>query len=309
MEVDNPTKVQEYFLAEPLRDLTPVLTPAKMQIIRFTDTVAAALTHCKSKLGYVGGQTYLVLTDTEYKPRVQNQTSAIPTRPTKSTPYDNSKYTRKSWKEFEHKQLIHGECRKYDWQVIALIKRKFPRSLHGLYDEFGHLQLDTTVLMALNKVSDNIVDKSESTRCCQVIRTQMSGRKHTMKANGAEDYFWKTEQDQNMLVRLGSHRVPYHIVIDAATVAFKECGYSKELLGKASIEWEEKVTDGALNLDHENTYTECVDHWNSKLKLIHLYSDSVKGKANKAEDVTQLVEAAVASALIAQASAQLPLKS
>ena len=62
-----------------------------------------------------------------------------------------------------------------------------------------------------------------------------------MKANGAEDYFWDTELDQNMLVKLGSKRVPYHIIIAAATVTSKECEYSKELLGNAAIEWEEKV--------------------------------------------------------------------
>ena len=47
-----------------------------------------------------------------------------------------------------------------------------------------------------------------------------------------------------MLVKLGSLQVPYHIVLAAATVAFKECGYTKELLGKAAMEWEEKVEMG-----------------------------------------------------------------
>ena len=72
---------------------------------------------------------------------------------------------------FKHKLEIYAECHKYNWQVIALIKRKFPRNLHGLYDKFGHLHLDTTALIALKKVSDNILDKSETPRCCQVIRT------------------------------------------------------------------------------------------------------------------------------------------
>ena len=46
------------------------------------------------------------------------------------------------------------------------------------------------------------------------------------------------------------------------------------------------------------------DHWNENLKLIRLYSDTgTKGRANKAEDVSAIVDQAVASALAAQASA------
>ena len=48
VKLDNPTEVQDLFLAEPLRYLTPILTPTKIQIVRFTDTMAAALTHCTS---------------------------------------------------------------------------------------------------------------------------------------------------------------------------------------------------------------------------------------------------------------------
>jgi hypothetical protein len=44
-------------------------------------------------------------------------------------------------------------------------------------------------------------------------------------------------------------------------VAFKECGYSKELLGKASIEWENKATN--KNLDDPDTYKAFVEHRNS----------------------------------------------
>ena len=103
-----------------------------------------------------------------------------------------------------------------------------------------------------------------------------------------------------MLVRLGSPRVPHHIVIAAATVAFKECGYSKELLGKTAMEWEEKVATNPLDLDAETTMTLFITHWNLALKLIHQHSDFPAGRANKAEDVTSLVETAVASALAAQ---------
>ena len=97
IEVDNPVKVQEFFLAEPLGNLTPILTPTKMQIVRFTDTVAAVLTHCTSKLRLLGGQNYLVLTETKYKLQVNKQDRAIPIRPIEPAPYDNSKHNRKTW--------------------------------------------------------------------------------------------------------------------------------------------------------------------------------------------------------------------
>ena len=69
----NPTEVQDLYLAEPDGNLTPIDTPTKMQILKFIDTLATALTHCTSRLGHIGGQTYLVLTETEYKRRVGNQ--------------------------------------------------------------------------------------------------------------------------------------------------------------------------------------------------------------------------------------------
>ena len=90
-----------------------------------------------------------------------------------------------------------------------------------------------------------------------------------------------------MLVKLRSLHVPYHIVLVAATVAFKECGYTKELLGKADMEWKEKVSDGPLDLDLNSTYELFVDQWNEKLKLIYLHSNIPKGKANSAEELVQ----------------------
>jgi len=293
----NPTEVKDLYLAEPEGNLTPIETPTKMQILKFIDTLATALTHCASRLGHLGGQTYLVLTETEYKMRVGNQDKSKPTRPVEPDPYDNANYASKTWKVFKHNHALFKETQNYDWQVIALIKVKFPKGLHGLYDKQGHLSLDTTAQTALETLKANIVDKTETTRCCQEIRTKLSGRKHTRAANGAEDYFWKAEQDQLMLVRLGSPRVPHHIVIAAATVAFKECGYSKELLGKTAMEWEEKAT--TIDLDAETTMPLFVAHWNLALKLIHQHSDFPAGRANKAEDVTRLVETAVASALAA----------
>ena len=299
-DIANPNEVKDLYLAEPGGNLTPIETPTKMQILKFIDTLATALTHCASRLGHLGGQTYLVLTETEYKMRVGNQNKTKPTRPAEPAPYDNANYASKTWKVFKHNHALFKETQNYDWQVIALIKVKFPKGLHGLYDKQGHLSLDTTAQTALETLKTNIVDKTETTRCCQEIRTNLSSRKHTRAANGAEDYFWKAEQDQLMLVRLGSPRVPHHIVIAAATVAFKECGYSKELLGKTAMEWEEKATTVPLDLDAETTMPLFVAHWNLALKLIHQHSDFPAGRANKAEDVTRLVETAVASALAAQ---------
>ena len=55
-------------------------------------------------------------------------------------------------------------------------------------------------------------------------------------------------------------------------------------------------------LDLETTFELFETHWNTVLKLIHQHSNIPKGRVKSAEDVTQLVETAVASALAAQAS-------
>ena len=81
--------------------------------------------------------------------RVNNPNKGIPIRPSEPEPYDNNAYTRRTWKEFEHKLALYAETHKYDWEVIALIKLKFSKSLHGLYDKYGHLKLDTTAKSAL----------------------------------------------------------------------------------------------------------------------------------------------------------------
>ena len=65
------------------------------------------------------------------------------------------------------------------------------------------------------------------------------------------------------------------------------------------MEWEEQVATGSLDLDVETTMPQFVAHWNLALKLIHQHSDFPNGRANKVEDVTHLVETAVASALAA----------
>ena len=89
-----------------------------------------------------------------------------------------------------------------------------------MYDGSGNLILGTTAFQAINQVS-NIVDKSETTQICQVLRVKIGSRRHAKRSYGATDYFRAIEQDQNMLVKLGSKRVPNHIVIAAATIAFK----------------------------------------------------------------------------------------
>ena len=144
------------------------------------------------------------------------------------------------------------------------------------------------------------MDKTETTRCCQALRTRIGDRKHTRESNGATNYFRATEKDQNTLIKLGSKKVPNHIVIAAASVAFKECGYQKALLGKAAIEWEDKAMQ---DLDSDTTYNAFKAHWHKNLELIHLHSDSPtpKARANKAEEVTTIVKEAVESALAVQA--------
>jgi hypothetical protein len=195
---------------------------------------------------------------------------------------------------------MHVKTLQYDHQITNLIKTKFPQGLDGLYDDNNNLKLGTTALQAIQQVSKNIVDKTETTCCCMVLRTKIRSRRHTREFNGAINYFRATEQDQNMLVKLGSKRVPNHIVITAASVAFKECGYQKDLLGRAAIEWKAKAGD---DLDSEATYEAFKVHWNENLKLIHLHSHTPKARANKAEDVSAIVDQAVASDLAAQASA------
>ena len=64
-DIANPNEVKDLYLAEPGGNLTPIETPTKMQILKFIDTLATALTHCASRLGHLGGQTYLVLTETD----------------------------------------------------------------------------------------------------------------------------------------------------------------------------------------------------------------------------------------------------
>jgi hypothetical protein len=230
--------------------------------------------------------------------RVQDPDTKYPTRPLKPADYDDDNFDPKSWKKHKHALAMFTETEQYDHQIINLIRAKFPQGLDGLYDDNDNLLLGTTALQAILQVSKNIVDKTETTRCCQALRTRIGDRKHTRESNGATNYFRATEKDQNMLVKLGSKKVPNHIVIAAASVAFKECGYQKALLGKAAIEWEDKAM---LDLDSDTTYKAFKAHWHKNLELIHLHSDTPKARANKAEEVSTIVKQAVESALAAQA--------
>ena len=68
------------------------------------------------------------------------------------------------------------------------------------------------------------------------------------------------------------------------------------------MEWETQVTTGPLDLDLETTLELFITHWNTTLKLIHQHSNFPRGRAHKAEDMTLLVQAQVASALAAHSS-------
>ena len=67
VETYNPTEVEDLLQKQPHGELTSILTPTKMDIIKFTEAMATALTFCNSKLALTGGQAYLVLTKAEFK--------------------------------------------------------------------------------------------------------------------------------------------------------------------------------------------------------------------------------------------------
>jgi hypothetical protein len=164
-----------------------------------------------------------------------------PKRPQKPVDYDDDNFDSKLWKKYKHALAMFVETQQYDHQIINLIKTKFPQGMDGLYDDNDNLKLGTTALQAIQQAGKNIVDKTETTRSCQVLRANLGSRRHTKQSNRATNYFQTTEQVQNMLVKLGSKRVLNHIVIADVMVAFKECGYQKDLLGRAAIEWEAKA--------------------------------------------------------------------
>ena len=61
VETHNPTEMEDLLKKQPNGELTAILTPTKMDIIRFTEAMATALTFCNSKKAITGGQAYLVL--------------------------------------------------------------------------------------------------------------------------------------------------------------------------------------------------------------------------------------------------------
>jgi hypothetical protein len=126
VETHNPTEVEDLLQKQPNGELTAILTPTKMQIIKFTEALATALTSCNSKKAITGGQAYLVLSEVEYKLRVQDQGAKYPTRPLKPADYDDDNYDPKSWKKHKHALAMFTETEQYDHQIINLIKAKFP---------------------------------------------------------------------------------------------------------------------------------------------------------------------------------------
>jgi hypothetical protein len=67
VEVHNPTEVEDLLRKQPHGELTTIFTPTKMDIIKFTEALATALTSCNSKKAITGGQAYLVLNEAEFK--------------------------------------------------------------------------------------------------------------------------------------------------------------------------------------------------------------------------------------------------
>ena len=96
VETHNLTEVEDLLRKQPHGELAAILTPTKMDIIKFTEALATALTSCNSKKAITGGQAYLVLNKAEFKLRVKNQTVRYPQRPQKPVDYDDANFDSKS---------------------------------------------------------------------------------------------------------------------------------------------------------------------------------------------------------------------
>ena len=279
-EERNLLELQGHMQRDVKCNMTPTTEPTKLELIKFKNSMATALTKCESITLNVGAQLYLITTEDEYRTRVGDQTAIVPTYP--KVPM----FTGELSSTYKFARKVYLEKVRYNRQAVDIIIQKFPGGLDGMEKE-GELPIDLQAKDALDHLTEQVnLDEDEVNESYNELMMNLLSRKHVISANGAEEWFKQAENDRLMAQKLGFQPIPYGIIISSSLAAFKKSGYNRDATSKISLEWKTKVAQHKYHTDNETCYRAFRKYYNKELSLLYINTDKKKGKAFQAADAT-----------------------
>jgi len=267
-------------LKEAKANMVPITEPTKVDIVTFRRCVASALTRCASATLSKGGHAFLILDESDYRNRLQDQKAALPTMPkTPIRPDDTA--NKHQWYTYKYNVKVYEQSEAYDQQVKELIIAKFPGGLTGKKDKEGYLPINLTAKEALGYIEGKLRDNAQTNACFRRVLLDVMQRSHVRAANGAEDWFKAAEDNRMMAKELGFPYIAYHIIMSSAEEAFRESGFDKESVYKIDAEWKRLMQIKNYKVDSDECYEEFKDHYNKGLSLLYIHDDK-KQSANLA---------------------------
>ena len=268
---------------------TPIDDPTLMDIIKYRNQLATALTKC-SMDKYFGGYVFIIMNDEEeYQNRIgdhkkEHKLPGIPMRPK-----EPEEPTRAALFKHSNQKKKYKEYLKYNQEAVDLIELKFPDGLNGLKDEAGNLPIQLKAKAALEHITNNIV--SEPAKDHSKILQSLLTRTYEPNAKGAEDYFTKADGDRLMVKHLGFPYIPYSMIMSSAQAAFANSTYDSDLIHKIDTEWNAKLATHQeyQDTDSRKCYMAFKTHYNKELKILYKHKPPAnrRGSAHRARDIDQ----------------------
>ena len=278
--------LQEYLLEKNPKEMSPNMTPTRLDLIRFKMNLVEALSKCKGAVGLDGGHAYLILSEQEFRDWIGDPRARLPTKPTiPQLPKEEADMT--SAKAFFVKRAetaltLHME---YEQQTKDILERKFPNGTIGLRDHTGKVPYCTTPSAILTNIYTKVKDDMEDNQLYMEVVTGMMEQAYIPGKDGAAVYFQKMEDNQHLLNELGQAKLPSSLLVPKAQEAFHAQHDLKDMT-KIAGKWKQLMKDNDYKTDTKEYWDAFKCHYGQELKLLFMQmSDKkTKGKAQYSTD-------------------------
>jgi hypothetical protein len=144
--------------------MKPLKEPTKMEVIKFKRQLATALMKCRGAPQLVGGHAYLILTEAEFRLRINDPKATLPTAPKIPVAPATADATSASVYIFREEQKAYELHTEYEQQTKDLLEKKFTNGTIGLQDDDGEIPYGTTAKTILEHIESKLHDDNEVNR-------------------------------------------------------------------------------------------------------------------------------------------------
>jgi hypothetical protein len=268
--------------------MKPLKEPTKMQVIKFKRQLATALMKCRGAPQLVGGHVYLILTESEFRLRINDPKAILPTAPEIPVAPATAEATSASVYIFREAQKAYELHTEYEQQTKDLLEKKFPNGAIGLQDEDGEIPYGTTAKSIFNHIEGKLHDDTEVNDTYLTLLQDILDMPYETSSSGAEEWFKKADDNNLLIKQLGCSPIQQSIIMRCAQRAFTRSDYDmKDILG-IEKSWKIKKKANAYHADTETGYKAFKKHYNSELAILYVkQAKKPKKKAYQTEEIEE----------------------